>query len=211
MSKYVHRMKDVLDSFNSTAQRIHKEMDHNNTTYQPGAAADANTHLQMELNKAAVEAREKIDSIHDEAVAAAKKWGELAGAEIDVSDLDLLKGDFQLSQNTVWNLLVKHQYNGTMVNAIAKYAKDHDMILDYIPNVEDKLFAYNSFAKSAHDMVGEIVQTNTGPALSKWGEAGNISHRMETILYGIKEKEDFSTSPPKGNFDFKFKVLDGRR
>ena len=84
------------------------------------------------------------------------------------------------------------------------------MILDYIPNVEDKLFAYRSFARSAHNMVGQIVQTNPGLALSKWGEPGNISQRMETVLYGIKEKEDPSIRPPKGNFDFQFKALDGR-
>lgn len=212
MSKYVSQMKCVLDSFAIKAQKVHADMERNTATYQPSNAADANARLQAELNQAAEEARNKIDAIRDEAAAAAKKWGELSGADIDAADLDLLKGDFQLSGEAVWKLLVKHQHNGTMVNAIAKYAKEHSITLDYIPNVEDKVFAYQSFAQSAKNVVGELVRTGGQPfgGLSMWGEPGNISQRMETVLYGIKEHEDPSTKPPKGNFDFGFKPLGGR-
>lgn len=189
MSKYVNRMKDALVSFNATAQRIHKDMERNIANYKPDAASDENARLQAKLNMAAEEARGKIDVIHDEAAAAARKWDEPAGVEIETEDLALLKGNFCLSKEALWNLLVKHQDNGTMVNAIAKYAKEHDVILDYIPNVDDKLFAYDSFAKSAHGMISDIVGAiglaDNNLALSVWGKPGNISQRMETILYGI--------------------------
>ena len=215
MSKYVNRMKDVLVSFNATAQRIHKDMDRNIANCKPDVASDENARLQAKLNMAAEEARGEIDVIHEEAVAAAKKWGEPAGTNIDADDLGLLKGNFILSKEAVWNLLVKHQGNGTMVNAIAKYAREHDMVLDYIPSVEDKTFAYDSFVKSANGVIsnisGAIGLENTDLSISKWGEPGNISQRMETILHGIKEKENPSTKPPKGNFNFGFKALDGRK
>lgn len=210
MSKYVNRMKDTLVALSSTARRIHGEIEHNNATYQPSAAADANARLQAELNAAVEETRAKIDAIHDEAVAAARKWGELSGVDIDADDLGLLEGDFELSQQAVWHLLVKHQGNGTMVNAIAKYAKEHGTVLNYVPCVEGKLFAYSSFTKSAQAAVGDIVGTAGLIDLSKWGEPGNISQRMETILYGIKEEDDPSTKLPKGDFNFGFKHINGR-
>lgn len=210
MSKYVNRMKDILISFEFTAKEIHGKIERNSAAYLPDVTADVNARLQADLNKAAADARSQINAIHDEAAAAARKWGELLGADIDTADMGLLKGDFQLSQDTVWKLLVKHQGNATMVNAIAKYAKINNILLDYVPCVEDKLFAYKSFAQSAHNMVGQIVQTGSGLALSEWGKPGNISQRMETILYGIKEKEDPSIKPLQENFDFGFKPLDGR-
>lgn len=214
MSKYVSRMGSVLVSLNTAALKIHQDMDRNNANYKPDVAADANARLQAELNKAADEARTQIDAIHDDAVAAARKWGEPAGAEIDAEDLGLLKGDFQLSREALWNLLVKHQDNGTMVNAIDKYAKEHNVILDYIPNVTDKLFAYDSFAKSAHGMVADIVHSvglaHNDLTLGKWGEPGNISQRMELVLYGIKKKEDLPAKPTGENFNFSFKPLEGR-
>lgn len=214
MSQYVNRMGSVLVSLNTAAQKIHADMDRNTANLKPDVAADENARLQAELNKAASEARTQIDAIREDAAAAARKWGEPAGAEIDAGDLALLKGDFQLSQETLWNLLVKHQNNGTMVNAISKYAKEHDVILDYIPNVEDKLFAYDSFAKSANGMIGDIVHSiglaHNDLTLAKWGEPGNISQRMELVLYGIKKKEDPSAKLPDGNFNFGFKPLEGR-
>ena len=214
MSRYVKRMKDVLVSFNATAQRIHRDMDRNNTNYKPDVAADENTRLQVELNKAAGDARAQIDSIYEDAAAAVMKWAEPAGGEINTADLTLLNGSFDLSVEALHDLLVKHQDNGTMVNAIAKYAKKSGVVLDYIPNASDKLAAYEAFAGSAHSMIGSIVGTiglsDNSFALSKWAEPGNISQRMELALYGIKKKESGTENPPKGNFNFGFRPLDGR-
>lgn len=208
MSKYVTRMKGVLTTLNTTANQIHKEIDYNNQNFLPDVAADANTNLQAKLNQAADSARDQIDAIREEAKAAVRKWAEPSGTEIDAADLALLKGEFWISIKDVHNLLVKHQGNGTMVNAIAKYAKEHDIVLAYIPNAADKLHAYDSFAKSAHDMIAEITNAiglgDTNLPLAMWAEPGNISQRMEDALYGIKEYEEPSAVQPKANFEFNF-------
>ena len=213
MSVYVNRMKGVLTAFNTTANQIHRDIDRNNRDFLPDVAADANAKLQAELNKAAASARDHINAIHDDAQKAVRKWAEPAGAEIDAADLKLLDGRFQLSAGDLHSLLVKHQNSGTMVNAIAKYAGDHGLTPEYIPNVEDKLYIYKSFAESAHNMIGRIVGNiglnDNDLTLSKWAERGNISQRAELILYGIKLPEE-DTEAPKADFNFGFNHLSGR-
>ena len=213
MSKYITRMKDTLLSLNATAQRIHADMDHANRTYLPEEASKENVRLQTELNQAVESAREQIDSIHAEATAAARKWGELAGSKIDAADIELLKGDFQFSKEKLEDLLYKHQDNATMVNAIVKYAKEHGIVLDYVPTVEDKLYAYDAMTRSAQNLIGTIVQSiglpNDNLILKLWGQPGNISDRLELSLYGIKQREE-PKAPPRANFNFNFKPLSGR-
>jgi len=190
MSYYVTRMKAVLTTFNATANQIHKKIDRNNQDFLPDVAADANAQFQENLNNSAAEARKQIDSIHNEARTAVQKWAELDGVRINDSDMKLLGGSFQLTADDLGGLLVKHQNNGTMVNAIAKYAKEHDLTLQYIPNAEDKLQVYRSFAESARSLIDRIID-NVGLAdndvtLSKWAEPGNISQQAELVLYGIR-------------------------
>lgn len=214
MSYYVNRMKDVLVSFNRTALEIHRKMDYNNQHFNADYAGEENTRLQSEANRAADHARGQIDSIHNEAAAAARKWAEPNGENIDAADLNLLKGDFNLSAEDLHTLLVKHQRNSVMVNAIAKYAKEHKVSLDYVPNLEDKLYAYKSFADSAHREISDIAG-NIGLHDSRvdlWAKPGNISQRMETVLYGIKKHEQPTAAPqlPKSEFYFGFAKLDGR-
>ena len=214
MSKYVREMKTVLLSLNSQAQGIHREIDYNNKNFDGRFTAEANTKLQEKLNRAAIAARAQIDTIQEKATDAVKKWAEPAGAEIDAADLNLLNGSFLLKQDDLTALLVKHQSNGTMVNAIAKYAEAHDVSLDYVPNAEDKLAAYRSFAESAHSMVGKIVDSiglsNNNVILAQWAEPGNISQRMELALYGIKKPEKSVPVPSGEEFNFGFRHLDGR-
>ena len=214
--QYVNKMKNALVSFNTTAQKIRRDMDRNNRDFLPDAASDANVKLQANLNKAADSARDQIDAIHEDARKAVQKWAEPAGAEIDTADLKLLDGSFQLSAEDLHNLLVKHQNSGTMVNAIAKYAREHDLTPSYIPNVEDKLYVYKSFAESAHSVIGRIMGNiglnDNDVVLSKWAERGNISQRAELVLYGIKVREEpaLVSRSERANFNFNFKHLDGR-
>lgn len=214
MSNYVSRMKDVTVSFNRTALEIRNKMDYNNQHFNADYAGEENARLQAEMNRAADQARGQIDSIHNEAAAAARKWAEPSGENIDTADLNLLKGDFDLSAEDLHMLLVKHQWNSVMVNAIAKYAKEHDIPLDYVPNLEDKLYAYKSFAGSAHNEISNIVGSigMSESRMELWAKPGNISQRMETVLYGIKKHEAPEAAPqlPEGNFNFGFGKLPGR-
>lgn len=206
--QYVNRMKDALASLNATADQIYRKIDYNNANFLPDVAAEANARLQAEMNAAAEKIRDKIDAIRRDAQAAVRKWAEPTGSEIDREDLALLNGSFQLSSKDLHNLLVKHQKNGTMVNAIAKYSKEKKVPVNYIPNVEDKLHYYDLFAKSAHGEVSAIV--GSGPRnISSWGARSGLSPRAELVLYGIEEIPE-PAEPPKAKFEFTFSRLPGR-
>lgn len=213
MSKYVNRMKDVIVSFNATAGEIRKKMDFCSENYNADYAAEERNKLQIQLKQAEENARNEIDAIRFEAGKAVRKWAFLDGEKIDAADIKLLDGSFNLSAENIHELLVKHQDSCVMVNAIAKYAKEHNIATGYIPNLADKLLAYISFATSAHNVISDIAGNIGLPAndisISHWGKPGNISQRMETILYGIKAQEP-APAAPKATFNFDFKPLAGR-
>ena len=212
MSTYVGKMKDVLVAFNNTALDIRKKKQAVQEQYKDDIAASEIAKLQNQLKQAEATAREQIADIQQQAVAAAKQWAMPDGTKIDTADLELLRGDFNLSVEDLNSLLIKHQGNGVMVNAIAKYAKEHGITPGYIPNVEDKLFAYEAFASGANKMVsdicGNIGLSCTNEALTKWGTSGNMSQRLELAIFGIKAPA--TTETPKAVFDFGFKPLAGR-
>ena len=140
MSKYVMKMKDVLKSFNSEALRIREKM----SGYLPEKEL---AKLQQDLNRAAESARSQIDAIHNEAGSAARKWATADGRSIDEADLNLLKGDFELSSEDLQDLMIKHQGSYVMVSAIAKYAKEHNVVLEYVPNLADNMLAAITFGR----------------------------------------------------------------
>lgn len=212
MSKYVGKMKDVLVSFNTTALDIRKKQQAAQEQYKDDIAASEIAKLQGQLKQAEATAREQIAGILQQAVAAAKQWAMPDGTKIDTADLELLRGDFNLSVEDLNALLVKHQGNGVMVNAIAKYAKEYGITPSYIPNVEDKVSAYEAFASGANKMVsdicGNIGLSCTNEALTKWGTSDNMSQRLELAIFGIKAPA--ATEQPKAVFNFDFKPLHGR-
>lgn len=212
MSKYVNKMKDVLTSFQAAAAEIRAKVDFAEQNYNADYAAEERNKLQAQLNQAAESARAQIDAINAEAGEAARKWAALDGENVDHADLDLLKGGFDLTGDDVHELLVKHQGNGTMVRAIAKYAKEHDITPEYIPNLADKLMAYSAFCASAHSVISDISNSigQTAGNFSRWAEPGNISQRMELVLYGIKSHTAGDVAKPREKFDFNFKPLSGR-
>lgn len=211
MSKYVGKMKDVLVSFNSTALEIRQKMQYAQEQFKTDIAAEEVDKLRGQLNQAAEAARDQIAAILRQAIAAAKEWAAPDGTKIDTADLELLRGDFNLSADDLHGLLVKHQSNGVMVNAIAKYAKDHEIFPNYIPNVEAKVSAYETFAKGADSTISDIsgnLGTNND-ALALWGQPGNMSQRLELAIYGIKAQTP-AAERPKAVFGFDFKPLPGR-
>ncbi|MBQ3542151.1 MAG: hypothetical protein IJA45_03390 [Oscillospiraceae bacterium] len=212
MSTHVGKMKDVLVSFNTTALDIRKKMQNAHAQYKEDIAAAEENKLREQLKQAEATAREQIAGILQEAVAAAKQWAAPDGAKIDAADLELLRGDFNLSTEDIHGLLVKHQGNGVMVNAIAKYAKEHGITPSYIPNVEDKESAYEAFANGANNMIsniaGNLGYSADSDTLALWGQPGNMSQRLELAIFGIKDLS--AAEPPKATFDFGFKPLEGR-
>lgn len=212
MSKYANKMKDVLTSFSAAAVEIRAKVDFAEQNYTADYAAEERNKLQAQLNQAAEAARAQIDAINAEAVEAARKWAALDGENVDHADLDLLKGGFDLTGDDIHELLVKHQDNGTMVRAIAKYAKEHEITPEYIPNLADKLMAYSTFCASAHSVISDISNSSgqTAGNFSRWAEPGNISQRMELVLYGIKSHTAKDAAAPKEKFDFNFTPLSGR-
>ncbi len=212
MSKYVGKMKDVLVAFNNTALDIRKKKQAAQEQYKDDIAASEIAKLQDQLKQEEATAREQIASILQQAVSAAKQWAMPDGTKIDAADLELLRGDFNLSVEDLNALLVKHQQNGVMVNAIAKYAKEHSITTGYVPNVEDKVSAYEAFANGANNMIsnisGNLGYSTDSDTLALWGQSGNMSQRLELAIFGIKEQSAAET--PKAVFDFGFKPLEGR-
>lgn len=212
MSKYVGKMKDVLVTLNNTALDIRNKQQVARAQYKDDIAAGEIEKLRAQLKQAEIAAREQIEAILQEAIAAAKKWAAPDGSKINTADLELLRGDFNLSVEDIHGLLVKHQQNGVMVNAIAKYAKEHGIIPDYIPNVEDKVSAYKTFANGAINMIsnicGNLGYATDSDTLVLWGQPGNMSQRLELAIFGIKDHS--AAESTKAVFGFSFKPLEGR-
>lgn len=186
MSKYVNRMRDVLLSFNRKALQIGADIADSQDRYSEVYAAEEIAKHRFMLNQAAADAKDQMDEIHKEAQAAAQKWAALDGQEVDASDLSLLRGDFVLSAQDIGALVAKNWDNGTMINAIDKYVKQHH-IACYVPNLDDKLQAYKILAQSAHNLIGSIAESAGVPdnQIADWGKSGNVSDRLERALYGI--------------------------
>ena len=176
MSTYVGKMKNVLVSFNNTAMELRNS-----------GVED----LWFQLDQAATDAKEQIAAILEEAVTAAKTWAKLDPNEIDKEDLFLLQGDFSPAVSDVLDLMVKHQHNGTMVNAIAKYIGRSGFCVPvcYIPNLKDKIKAYTHFADAACAMIEKINKKECLPAgnveLQQWGAPETIGEHLTDVIYGI--------------------------
>lgn len=190
MSKYVDKMRAVLASLNTKAMTIGNAIEAAHNQLSVANANEKVWDLREQLQQAATRARDQIAVILQEATDAAKKWAELDGRKVDTADLELLRGDFNLDDEALHRLLVKHQANGVMVNAIAKYAKEHRIPLGNIPTVEGKIQAYNTMADGALKVIGSIVQSmgTDAETLAEWGKPGNVSQRIELALYGIPTK-----------------------
>lgn len=176
MSVYVSKMKDVLMSFNNAALELRN-----------GGAED----LRSQLDQAAADAKEQVASILQEAVTAAKAWAKLDPSEIDKEDLFLLQGDFSPAASDIRDLMVKHQNNGTMVNAITRYVirAGFGAPVCYIPKLGDKIQAYNHFADAAHSVIEKISKKECFPAdsaeLQQWGAPEAIGEHLTAVIYGI--------------------------
>lgn len=213
MSTYVGKMKDVLVSFNNTALDIRKKMQNVHAQYKADIAVSEENKLRGQLKQAAEGARDQIAAILQLAIAAAEKWATLDSAEIDAADLSLLRGGFRITSKDLHRLLVKHQNNGTMINAIAAFVSRSGLRVQYIPKVEDKVSAYEAFANGANNMIanisGNLGYSTDSDTLALWGQPGNMSQRLELAIFGIKDQTP-AAEPPKAVFGFDFKPLDGR-
>lgn len=213
MSTYVGKMKDVLVSFNNTVLDIRAKMQYAQDQYKADVAAAEENKLRTQLKQAEEGARNQISVILQQAVVAAKAWATPDGTKIDTADLELLRGDFNLSAENLDTLLVKHQGNGVMVNAIAKYAKEQGIAPQYIPNLEDKVSAYEAFANGANNMIsnisGNLGYSTDSDALVLWGTSGSMSQRLKLVIFGIRDQEP-KEEQPRAVFSFDFTPLRDR-
>lgn len=167
MSTYAKRMQDVIVSFNNTVA---------------GGA--------QQLDQAAESATQQIEEIRQEAETAAKAWAKLDAAEMDKDDLRLINRPFFPSASDIRGLLVKHQHNGTMINALRGFihrARLGDTV-GYVPNLADKLKAYGELAERAVAKIAQIAKAGK-PAdnaeLERWAEPETIGEHLTTVIYGI--------------------------
>ena len=118
MSTYVGKMKNVLVAFNDAALGIRQKVQHANEQFKTDVAAEEVNKLRAQLAQAAEEVRDQISAILRQAVTAAKAWAAPDGTKIDAADLELLRGDFNLSAEDIHGLLVKHQGNGVQLHGL---------------------------------------------------------------------------------------------
>lgn len=190
MSKYVDQMRAVLAELNTKALTTGNAITEAHDQLSEANASEKDWELREALQQAAATAKNQIATILGEAIAAANKWAELDGTKIDEADLALLRGDFELSGNDIQRLVVKHQDNAVMLNAIAKYTRKSGSPQWYVPTREGKIQAYNIMADGACKMIGSIVQSmgTDAEALAEWGKSGNVSQRIDLALYGIPKE-----------------------
>lgn len=187
MSKYVDQMRAVLAELNTKALATGNAITEAHDQLSVANASEKDWELRETLRQAAAAAKDQIAAILGEAVAAANKWAELDGTKIDEADLALLRGDFDLSGDDIQRLVVKHQNNAVMLNAIARYTRKSGSPQWYVPTKEGKIQAYNTMAEGALKVIGSIVQSmgTDSETLAEWGKSGNVSQRIELVLYGI--------------------------
>lgn len=167
MSTYVGQMKDVIVSFNNTVA---------------GGA--------QQLDQAAENATQQIEEIRQEAETAARAWAKLDPTEIDRDDLRLISRPFFPSVSDIRDLLVKHQHNGTMINALSGYIHRSRLggSVGYVPKLADKLKAYGEFANRAVETILQIAKAGK-PAdnaeLELWAESETIGEHLTAVIYGI--------------------------
>lgn len=195
MNTYLAQMRDALSSYYTTAQRLMAQKEKNSETYQAEVAEEQNRGIDSQLSRLYTDTWKKLQDAQAAGIVQAEKWGELDGSKI-TDDLRLLGGHFELKKPQVEALVEKYRGNGTMSQAIAKYAREHEMGFLPVPNVAEKKKAWGlilDHAKTLLDQatnppaVGWMVGTNAAEAVKRQIDTFGTSNVPESKLYAAYE------------------------
>lgn len=168
MNTYIQAMKKAMEDYYRAANdAIQKTMKARQIYQQDVAEEEASKYWNDLVNKkdAAIDA---VVSAKDKGIAEAKRWGMLDGSKINDGDVKLLK--YNLSPEQFESLVERYKNNGTMCFILQQYAEkqnreettpgEYGMVGRLnpliIPSVENKIRAYEFFAKSALSTIENI-------------------------------------------------------
>lgn len=168
MNTYIQAMKKAMEDYYRAANdAMQKTMKARQIYQQDVAEEEASKYWNDLVNKkdAAIDA---VVSAKDKGIAEAKRWGMLDGSKINDGDVKLLK--YNLSSEQFESLVERYKNNGTMCFILLQYAEkqnreettpgEYGMVGRLnpliIPSVENKIRAYEFFAKSALSTIENI-------------------------------------------------------
>lgn len=168
MNTYIQAMKKAMEDYYRAANdAMQKTMKARQIYQQDVAEEEASKYWNDLVNKkdAAIDA---VVSAKDKGIAEAKRWGMLDGSKINDGDVKLLK--YNLSSEQFESLVERYKNNGTMCFILQQYAEkqnreettpgEYGMVGRLnpliIPSVENKIRAYEFFAKSALSTIENI-------------------------------------------------------
>ena len=191
MNIYLNEMRNALSSYAASAQALMAQKQKNAETYQAEVAEEQNRGIDSKLSQLYADTWKKLQAAQAAGIAQAEKWGELDGSKI-TDDIKLLGGHFELKKPQVEALVAKYRDNGTMCEAIAKYAREHGMGFLNVPSVAGKAQAWAyilDYAKSLLDQatnppaVGWMVGATAAGAVKRQIETFGTSNVPESKLY----------------------------
>lgn len=197
MNTYLSEMRNALSSYYTSAQALMAQKQKNSETYQAEVAEEQNRGIDAKLSQLYADTWKKLQDAQAAGIVQAEKWGELDGSKI-TDDLRLLGGHFELKKPQVEALIERYRDNGTMSQAIAKYAKDHNMEYLNVPNVAGKKEAWGRVL----DFAKGLLDQATNPPAVGWmvgaAAAGAVKRQID----------NFGTSDvPEGKMYAAYKML----
>ena len=198
MNTYLAQMHDALSSYYTSAQALMDQKQKNAETYQAEVAEEQNRGIDSKLSHLYADTWKKLQDAQAAGIVQAEKWGELDGSKI-TDDVKLLGGHFELKKPQLEALVEKYRDNGTMSQAIAKYAKDHEMGFLNVPNVDGKKEAWGRVLDYAKGLLDQA----TNPPAVGWmvgaAAAGAVKRQID----------NFGTSDvPEGKMYAVYKMLE---
>ena len=180
MNTYLAQMRDALSSYYTSAQALMAQKEKNAETYQAEVAEEQNRGIDAKLSQLYADTWRKLQDAQAAGIVQAEKWGDLDGAKI-TDDLRMLGGHFELKKPQVEALVAKYRGNGTMMEAIAKYAREHNMAFLNVPSVAGKKEAWAYILDHAKTLLDQA----TNPPAVGWmvgaTAAGAVKRQIDTF------------------------------
>ena len=152
----------------------------NSETYQAEMAREQNQGIDAKLSQLYADTWRKLQDAQAAGIAQAERWGELDGTKI-TDDVKLLGGHFELKKAQVEALVEKYRGNGTMAQAIGKYAREHNMGFLNVPSVAGKKEAWAFILDHAKTLLDQA----TNPPAVGWmvgaAAAGAVKRQIDTF------------------------------
>ena len=179
MNTYLSEMRNALSSYYTSAQALMTQKQKNSEIYQAEVAEEQNRGIDAKLSQLYADTWKKLQDAQAAGIAQAEKWGELDGSKI-TDDIKLLGGHFELKKPQVEALVAKYRGNGTMMEAILKFAKDHGWVPALtIPTVAGKVEAWGLILDHAKTLLDQA----TNPPAVGWmvgaSAAGAVKRQID--------------------------------